>query len=113
MNITAESYGHALVLNLQGELTGDSVAAFMQTVDHHLKDGELIDVVLNMETVNFIDSDAIECLLDLQDRLAERFGQVKLAKLDENVQVILNITRLAGAFDVYENIDDAVKVVEA
>ena len=113
MNITAESYGHAIMLNLQGELTSDSVAAFMQAVDHHLRNGEIIDVVLNMETVNFIDSDALECLLDLQDRLAERFGQVKLVKVDQNVRTILEITRMANTFDIYQEINDAVKAVEA
>lgn len=113
MNVTAESYGHAIVLNLQGELTSDSVAAFMQVVDHHLRDGEIIDVVLNMETVNFIDSAALECLLDLQDRLSERFGQVKLVKIDENVKVILEITRMPNTFDIYDDINDAVKAVEA
>ena len=113
MNVTAESYGHAIMLNLQGELTGDSVAALMQAVDHHLRDGEIIDVVLNMETVNFVDSDVLECLLDLQDRLAERFGQVKLVKIDENVRTILEITRMLNTFDIYDDVNDAVKTVEA
>ena len=112
MNVTAETYGHAIVFNIQGELISDSIAAFMQAVDHHLRDGELIDVVLNMEAVPFLDSAAIECLLDLQDRLAERFGQVKLVKIDENVKMILNITRLTNTFDLYEDVNDAVKVVE-
>jgi len=113
MAIPAESYGHAIMLTLQGELTGDSVAALMQAVDHHLRDGEIIDVVLNMETVTFIDSDALEFLLDLQDRLAERFGQVKLVKIDANVRTILEITRMVSTFDVYDEINDAVKAVEA
>ena len=85
----------------------------MQAVDHHLKDREIIDVVLKMETVNFVDSDALECLLDLQDRLAERFGQVKLVKIDENVRTILEITRMLNTFDIYDDVNDAVKTVEA
>jgi len=36
MNITAESYGHAVILNLKGDLTEDSLRAFMQVIDHHL-----------------------------------------------------------------------------
>ncbi len=113
MNITAESYGHAIMLNLQGELTGDSIAAFTQAVDHQLKDGEVIDIVLNMEMVSFIDSEALECLLDLQDRLAERFGQIKLVKIDQSVSTILEITRLASTFDTYDDVNNAVKAVEA
>jgi len=113
MNITAESYGHAIMLNLQGELTSDSTAVFMQSVEHQLRDGDVIDIVLNMETVNFIDSAALECLLELQDRLAERFGQVKFVKLSEDVRTILEITRLSSTFDTYDDVNDAVKAIEA
>ncbi len=113
MNITVESYGHAVVLNLQGDLTEDALAAFLQSVDHQLASDEVVDLVLNMENVHFLDSAALECLLDLQDRLAERFGHVKLAKADENVSTILMITRMDSKFEVYKGIPEAVKAVQA
>ena len=99
MNITTESYGHTVMLNLKGDLTEDSIAAFIQAVDHQLRDTEIIDLVLNMEDVPFVDSLALETLLDLQDRLTERFGRIKLANVDENIQKILEITRLDTAFE--------------
>jgi len=113
MNITAESYGHAVMLILKGELSEDSLAAFNQAVDHQLRDNEVIDIVLNMEEVPFIDSAALECFLDLQDKLAERFGQVKLVKVDENIDKILEITHLHSEFDVYKDVAEAVKAVQA
>ena len=113
MNVTAESYGHAVMLILKGELGSDSVAAFLQAVDHQLRDEAVIDIVLNMEEVPFIDSVALESLLELQDKLAERFGQVKLAKIDENIRKILEITRLDSSFEIFTDISDAVKVVQA
>ena len=113
MNVTAESYGQAILLNLRGELTEDGLATFQKAVDHQLEDTEVIDVVLNMEEVPFVDSAGLECLLDLQDRLSERLGQVKLAKLDESVEKILEITRLKPMIDVYEESTDAVKSAQA
>ena len=112
MNITVESYGHAVMLTLKGELTADSIAAFMQAVEHQLADKEVVDLVLNLATVPFVDSAALESLLDLQDRLAERLGQLKLSEIDENVRKILEITRLGSAFDVYEDACEAVKAVQ-
>ncbi len=113
MNISTESYTHTVVLNIEGELTEDSIAAFTQAVDHRLQDADVLDVALNIENVPFVDSAALECILDLQDRLSERFGQVKLIKPDENVQKILEITRLTSTFETHDSITEAVKAVQA
>lgn len=113
MNITAESYGRAVLLNLPGELTEDSIAAFMQTVDHQLLAADVIDIVLNMENVPFVDSMAMECLLDLNDRLAEKLGQVKLAGVSETVWAILEVTRMDSTFEIYADVPEAVRAIHA
>jgi anti-anti-sigma factor len=111
MSITVESYGHSVLLNIKGELTEDTLAAFNQDVDRQLQDKDVIDLVLNMENVPFLDSNAMEYLLDLQDRLAERMGQVKLLRCDENVRKILEITRLESSFEVFTDVHEAVKTI--
>jgi len=113
MKVQAESYGHALILNLSGELDADSLEAFRQTVDRYLAGDDVIDLVLNLENVPFIDSEGLEYLLTLRDRLAERLGQVKLVRPDENVNSILEITRLKATFDIYQDIPAAAKVGQA
>lgn len=111
MSITVESYGHSVLLNIKGELTEDTLAAFNQDVDRQLQEKDVIDLVLNMENVPFLDSNAMEYLLDLQDRLAERMGQVKLLRCDENVRKILEITRLESSFEVFTDVHEAVRTI--
>ena len=112
MKVTAESYGHAVILNPKGEITEDGIGALRQAVEHQLESSEVVDVVFNLEDVPFLDSAALEYLLDLHDRLAERFGQVKFVKVDETVLTILEITRTRGSFEVYGDIPDAVKAIQ-
>ena len=113
MNINAECYGHAVIFNLKGELTEDSLDAFKQAIEHNVRDGkDVVDVVLNMENVPFLDSAALEYLLELQEELAQRLGQVKLAKCDENVMKILEITRLEASFERFQDITEAVKAMQ-
>ena len=111
MQITAESYGHAVILSCEGELTVDSLDALKRVVDHQLQEEDIRDVVLNFEEVPLVDSAALEYLLELQEKLAERLGQIKLAKLDENLSKIMEITRMASAFDQYEDLSDAIKTI--
>jgi anti-anti-sigma factor len=111
MNISAESYGQAVILNLQGEFTEDSLGAIKQAVEHHLAAEGVIDLVLNLEKVFFIDSAALEYLLDLQDALIQRMGQVRLLKCDPNVRKILEITRLEATFQICSEVAEAVKSI--
>lgn len=113
MNIAVENHGPVVVLNLRGEMTDESVGAFAKAVDHQLENKDVVDIVLNMESVPFLDSAALTYLLDLQDRLSERLGQVKLGAIDDNVRVILEVTRLKATFDVHESADEAVRAVSA
>ncbi len=112
MNVTAESYGHAVILNVGGDLTEDSLNAFRQAVDHQLAGEGVVDLVLNMEKLQFIDSLGLEYLLELQERLNERFGQVKLLKCDENVRKIMQITRLDRTFEMCAEVSEAIKAIE-
>ena len=109
MQVTAESYGDAVILNCTGDLTADSLDAFKKVVDHQLAEQQVRDLALNLESVGFIDSAALEYLLELQERLNERLGQVKLVSLDENMLKILEITRLDTAFERHEDVAEAVK----
>ena len=111
MQITAESYGQAVILNCKGELTADSLEAFRRAVEHQLAGEQVRDLVLNFEEVPFLDSAALEYLLALQATLADRLGQVKLARLDENLRKILEITRLESAFERYDDLSEAVRTV--
>ena len=113
MNVSAESYGHAVILNLKGELTEDALQALEKVADHQLEGKNVVDLILNLERVPFIDSAVLEYLLDLQDRLLERMGQVKFVKCDKNVRKILEITRLAETFEIFDDISQAVQAIGA
>jgi anti-anti-sigma factor len=112
VNINAESYGHAVILNLKGDLVEDTLATFRQAVAHQLEDKNVVDVVLNLRDVPFIDSAALECLLELQERMTERLGQVRLVKCHPDARKILEITRLESAFEIFQDVPEAIKATE-
>lgn len=111
MNITTENCGPAAILNIQGELTLDSLDGFKRAVEHAMEDKQTHDIVLNLEAVEFVDSAGWEYLLELQEKLTERLGQVKLAKAGPTLAKILEITRLDTAFDRYDEVLAATKTL--
>ncbi len=108
MNISCEEYDQIAVVNIDGELSQDTVEAFNNAVQESLQD-EHICFVVNFEKVSLIDSQGLEALLWLKDQCQERQGSVKLAALDETSAKILNMTRIDQAFDIYNELIEAVK----
>lgn len=110
MIVKAESYGHAVVLNCKGELTADGLEAFSSEVGKHVAES-VTDLVFNFSETPFVDSAALEYLLDLQESLAEKLGQITLTNLDESVAKILEMTRLESSFTICKDVVDAVRTV--
>ncbi len=108
MEIKSERYGQAVILRCKGDLTGDSLEVVGKEVQRQLGDGAM-DIVLNLQEVPFVDSAALEYLLDLQDELIGRDGQLTLTNLDENVSKIFEMTRLDVGFEILPDVVDVVK----
>ena len=113
MNINVEGFGQAALLIVKGEMTADDVASLRKTTDHQLENEDVVDLVLDMQEAPFVDSAVWEFLLDLQDELAERMGQVKLARCDENVRKIVEMTRLDREFELFDAVEPAVRMITA
>jgi anti-anti-sigma factor len=110
MNILSEDYDHVSVLSLTGELTYDTVELLRKQVDQRLEQ-KVRFFVIDLEHTTFLDSQGLETLLWVQEQCDERMGQVRLCKPDETCRKILQITRLDGRFDVFENVTEAVKTM--
>jgi len=113
MGIEAENYGRSVVLNVTGELTEDVLTGLAERVEHELEQDQVLDVIVNMAEAPFLDSVALAYLLELQDRLREKLGQVKLAGCDPNVKKILEMTRLDVDFETYDEVAAAVKAAQS
>jgi len=110
MEIKSERYGQAVILRCKGDLTSDSLEVVGKEVRRQLGDGAM-DVVLNLQEAPFIDSAGLEYLLDLQDELIGRDGQLTLTNLDGNVNKIFEMTRLDVGFEILPDVVDAVKTI--
>ncbi len=108
MNVTHENYGNVCVISLKGEFTADDVETFSRAVKERLA-RDARDFVIDLEKSPFVDSAALERLLDLRDEVREKLGMVKLAGPDANVSKVLEMTRLDQQFETYGELIEAVK----
>ena len=107
MKISYEDKGPVTVLSISGDLSVDEAARFQRETLQRF-DQNIRDFVLDLESLDFIDSRGLESLLWLQDKCSELLGQVRLAACPEHISKVLEVTPLNTRFDCHPNVDAAV-----
>jgi anti-anti-sigma factor len=70
---------------------------------------EQTEIILDCKGLSFLDSEALQLLVNMHDELRNRSGKLKIVGLNAVCRDIMIVTRLINVFYVYENIHDAVK----
>jgi anti-sigma B factor antagonist len=107
MQLTHHDRDQLTVLAIRGELAADEIDRFRKAVLDRM-DHQVRDFVLDLSQTEFIDSKGLETLLWLQEECIDRLGQVRLAGPNENLRMILRLTRLAGRFEVDDDVAAAI-----
>lgn len=108
MKIESQIYNGVVVLQLQGDFTAETLKSLENETSNAFAE-KVSGVVLDMTKVVFIDSQALEYLVELAEKCREKTRQLKVAGLDETCSTILELTRLLPQFDTYPELTEAVK----
>ena len=107
MQISTETFGNVLVAHTPDEFNEDSVHDFLAALQQSLDSG-LVNVVLQMDRSESYDSVGLTALVDLQEQIRDRGGNLKISGLADPGRKIFEVTRLDQKFDVFDSIIDAV-----
>jgi anti-sigma B factor antagonist len=105
--ITTETFGDVMVVHAPGELTSDTAGKFLDAVTEAVRLGPNA-IVLELDQTERFDSTGLESLVDLQDRLHDGGGKLRLCGLSEVGRKIFQMTRLDSKLEVFESVIDAV-----
>jgi anti-anti-sigma factor len=105
MKLPTEIFGEVIVVHTPQQLGRDQAEPLME----YLTSLERINVIVDLDNAESIDSVGLETLLDVQDRLREVGGDLRMSTGNHINRKILEITRLDRQMDVFDNVIDAVK----
>jgi len=108
MRIKKQDYDNVTVIEVQGELDHETVGMLQDTITEIIGTAKS-GIVLDMAKLESVDSIGLEQLLWTRDYCDANGCQLKLAQSDETFLKILELTRLDGEFDSYEEPCEAVK----
>jgi len=110
MKVSAQDHGHISVLTISGEFTAEDIDQFQRIVAERTGAGAL-HILLDCEHLEFVDSAGLETWLRARDEITAAGGQFRLIALDDNVNKILEITRLSKAIETHDSLETAVRSV--
>ena len=105
MNLPTEIFGDVIVVHTPQELGSDQRDGF----EAYVSTLERINVVLDLDNTETLDSEGLTALLNVQDNLRDKQGEVKVATTNSANRKIMEITRLDQQLEVFESVIDAVK----
>lgn len=105
MNLPTEIFGEVIVVHIPEDLAtdqSDGFESYVPSLDRH-------NVVLDLDATETIDSKGLTAMLNVQNKLRDASGEVKIATTNLNNRKIFEITRLDQQLEVFDSVLDAVK----
>ena len=108
MEIDEQTHGEVRVLRPLGPLTREDAAQFRDRA-LAVAASSLGRVVVDASSMAYVDSSGLEVLADLAEALAAGGRSLKLAGVNETMLEILDITNQSELYDLYEDVNPAVR----
>jgi len=111
--ISVEYGKNATIVGFTDEkiLEETDIQALRESIMSVVEQAERINLVLDFGNVRFLSSAVLGLLIRISKRIYERDGQLKLCNIDPKIYEIFKITRLTKTFNIYKNVESAVRSV--
>ena len=104
--------GPVVVMQVPENLNAGAIPHFLEELGPLLESNRP-RIVLDCSQVRSIDSAGVETLLECVEEALKRDGDLKLAALSPESEVILELMRVARVFEVFQNSEEAVRSFNA
>jgi anti-sigma B factor antagonist len=108
MKIKQREQGDVVVLEVSGEMYGGPEnMKLLETATELAKQGKK-KLVLDLDKVKWIASTGLGILVTTKTRYEREDGKMKLARMNERVLTLFQVTKLATMMDTYGSVDEAI-----
>lgn len=108
MNIFTKKDDTCLIVKLIGEFDMHSVPDFRKTIVKEMESNNLINLVLDFNKVNFIDSSGLGAVLGRYRELDKKDGLIVLVGLKPQVRKIFKLSGMLKIINSYDSIHSAI-----
>jgi anti-sigma B factor antagonist len=111
MELKTRHVNNVLVLELEGRFDTQTVQPVRELIRNATSNAPA-QLVVNLESVNFVDSTALSALVEGMKRSRQLQGDLRLCNLQQPVRMIFELTRLDRAFEIFTNEEEAIQAFD-
>jgi anti-sigma B factor antagonist len=104
--------GPVVIMQMPEQLNAVGVRTFMQELEP-LLEAHRPRIVFDCSQVRYMDSAGVEMMLHCLEEAMKRDGDLKLASLSPESEVVLELMRVARVFEAFATSDEAVRSFSA
>jgi anti-sigma B factor antagonist len=111
MNMTTNTryVGDVTIVDISGRIVLGEESAFLRKLVSDLLSQGHKKILFNLSEVNFIDSSGLGHLVSAFTSVRKQNGDLKLLKLTNKVQDVMQITKLYTVFDILDDEQTAIR----
>ena len=106
MSFRVEKKGDVTVLDVEGQLIVGNRQELKQKVLEQLEGGDR-KFVIDFSNTGYIDSSGLGVLVSLSKKIREQGGELRLAKLNEDLRTLFELTKLDTLFKIADSRQEA------
>ncbi len=110
MNYELKQVRNTLVVKLKGELDLVIADKLRKEIDLRLEDGNIRNLIINLEKVNFIDSSGLGVILGRYKKIASASGRMFIVGANPAVEKILVFSGINKLVPIYSNEQDIINI---
>ena len=108
MQVSVSQQGKIALASVSGTMAGEEADKLADAISNCIRHG-LSLVVLDLSEVAFIDSESLECLLELASELGRSGGDLRITGLNDVCRDIFAATRVDNLLTVYRDKEEALR----
>jgi len=109
MTTSVRTLGDVTIVDISGRIIlGDESAALRDLIGDLLRKGDR-KIILDLADVTHVDSSGLGALVSSCATVRREGGDLKLVKLSDKVDDLMEVTRLYTVFDISDNEDEAIR----
>lgn len=93
-------------INIKGEIDRDTIGAFRDKMEEYLNSVSQKNLLLNMEELQFINSEGIGYLSDIHNRFSTKEKTVSILKASDRIMDIFQLVGLNQIISCYESVSE-------
>ena len=115
MQVNLRHKGSITILDIEGKVIGADTLALKDIIDQQVQiadsegePGEKVNIILNMERVQMMDSSGLGVLVSSYTAIRRNEGNIVLLNLGGNVRSLIVMAKLMTIFDCYDTEAEAI-----